>query len=78
MWALTRQNPSLGFPIKRDSNQSSQLQRLVRKFYEISPVTSLDMIHQGSLSGKSQGKMNKVQGQGLDGEFGVQRGKFEI
>ena len=78
MWALTRQNLSSGFLTKRDSNQPPQLQRLARKFDEISPVASLDMIHQGSLSGKSQGKMKKVQGQGKDGEFGVQSGKFEI
>ena len=30
-WASTRQNLSLGFPTKRDSNQSPQLQRLARK-----------------------------------------------
>ena len=31
IWASTRQNLSFGFPTKRDSNQSTQLQRLARK-----------------------------------------------
>ena len=31
IWAVTRQNPSSGFPTKPDSNQSPQLQRLARK-----------------------------------------------
>ena len=44
IWASTGQNPSSGFPTKRDSNQSApQLQRLARKL-ESSLVTSLDMI----------------------------------
>ena len=30
IWAVTRENLSLGFPTKRDSNQSDQLQRLAR------------------------------------------------
>ena len=30
-WASSRENLSLGFPTKRDSNQSPQLQRLARK-----------------------------------------------
>ena len=30
--AATRENLSSGFPTKQDSNQSSQLQRLARKF----------------------------------------------
>ena len=37
--ALTRQNLLLGFLIKRDSNQSPQLQRLARK---LKLVASLD------------------------------------
>ena len=31
-WAPTRENMSLWFPTKRDSNQSSQLQKLARKW----------------------------------------------
>ena len=31
MWALSREDLSLGFPTKRVSNQSLQLQRLARK-----------------------------------------------
>ena len=31
IWASTRQELSSGFPTKRDSNQSPQLQRLARK-----------------------------------------------
>ena len=31
IWALTRETLSSGFPSKRDSNQSPQLQRLARK-----------------------------------------------
>ena len=31
IWASLRQNQSSGFPTKRDSNQSHQLQRLARK-----------------------------------------------
>ena len=31
IWASSRQNLSMGFPTKRDSNQSPQLQGLVRK-----------------------------------------------
>ena len=41
-WVSTPQNLSSGFPTKRDSNQSPQLQRLARK--SISPVVSLDMV----------------------------------
>ena len=32
MWASSRENLSSGFPTKRVSNQSPQLQRLARKF----------------------------------------------
>ena len=42
IWASPRQNLSNGFPTKRVSNQSPQLQRLARKL--ISPVASLHMI----------------------------------
>ena len=31
-WASSRENLSLGFPTKSDSNQSAQLQRIARKF----------------------------------------------
>ena len=31
IWALLRENLSLGFPTKSDSNQPAQLQRLARK-----------------------------------------------
>ena len=31
IWALTRENLSFGFPTKRVSNQSPQVQRLARK-----------------------------------------------
>ena len=41
IWASTRQNLSLGFPTKRDSNRSPQPQRLARK--SIFFVASLDI-----------------------------------
>ena len=48
IWALTRENLSLGFLTKRDSNQSPQLQKLDRvetsKKIENSVVASSDMI----------------------------------
>ena len=40
---LDATKPVFGFPKKRDSNQSPQLQRLARKL-QFSPVASLDMI----------------------------------
>ena len=43
IWALTRQNLSLGFPTKWDSNQPAQLQRLARKL-KFCPLASPDMI----------------------------------
>ena len=43
IWASSRENLSLGFPTKRVSNRSPQLQRLARKS-EISPVASLHMV----------------------------------
>ena len=41
-WASSRENLSSGFPSKRDSNQSPQLQRLSRKS-KFTPVASLHM-----------------------------------
>ena len=44
IWASSRENLSLGFPTKRVSNQSPQLQRLARKFkfhlYQVNNVAS--------------------------------------
>ena len=43
-WATMLQNLFLGFPRKRDSNQSPQLQRLARKLKFRLQVACLDVI----------------------------------